>query len=457
MNEKQRGPQWSPTSWRDRLALHQPVYPDAQALADVTGSLAAQPSLVFAEEVQALRSELASVEAGGGFVLQGGDCAESFAEFSEQNVRDMVRVVLQMAVTLTYAGGCPVVKIGRIAGQFAKPRSSPVESHEGVSLPSYLGDSINGLDFTAASRVPDPARMLRSYHQAVSTIHLLRALTSGGYSSLRNVKSWNQESVTRTALSERYGAMTDRIHQALDFMEACGLPLEAFSSLQGTAMYTSHEALLLEYEQAMLRQHEGSYYDLSGHCLWIGERTRQLDGAHVEFLRGVENPIGIKLGPTVQPDECLRLIERLNPDNETGKLVMICRMGADRAEEVLPGLFKSVRDEGRHVLWMCDPMHGNTETAESGYKTRNYERILSEVMAFFQAHQQAGTYPGGLHLEMTGRYVTECTGGAYALKDGDLPHCYETQCDPRLNAGQALEISYQVADTLRAFRQAEGT
>ncbi|MCP5536089.1 MAG: 3-deoxy-7-phosphoheptulonate synthase class II [Akkermansiaceae bacterium] len=446
--------EWKPESWRDLSALHQPVYSDQAALAEVTQSLARQPSLVFAEEVKALRDDLSRVGRGEGFLLQGGDCAESFAEFSEQNIRNTVKVILQMAVTLTYAGGCPVVKLGRMAGQFAKPRSAATETRDGVELPSYRGDSINGIQFDECSRIPNPKRMLRSYHQSVSTINLLRAMTTGGYASLRNVKAWNLESVHQTPLATRYGKMTERIHQALDFMEACGLPLEAFSSLQGTALYTSHEALLLEYEQAMLRQEQGVWYDLSAHSLWIGERTRQVDGAHVEFLRGVANPVGVKIGPTVEVADCLRLIEKLNPENEEGKLILICRMGAAKAADVLPGLLESVHREGRHVIWMCDPMHGNTETTGTGHKTRNFNKILEEVRAFFGAHGEAGTYPGGLHLEMTGRYVTECTGGAYALKEEDLHHCYETQCDPRLNAGQALEIAYHVADALRAFRLA---
>lgn len=445
---------WKPESWRNCNALHQPEYLDRKALTRVSQILASQPPLVFADEVIALRDDLAKVERGEGFLLQGGDCAESFAEFSEKNIRNTVKVILQMAVTLTYAGGCPVVKMGRIAGQFAKPRSSATEMRDGVTLPSYLGDSINGIDFNESGRVPNPERMLQSYHQSISTINLLRALTTGGYASLRNVQAWNLKSVHQTPLSSRYGRMTDRIHQALDFMEACGLPLGAFTSLQGTALYTSHEALLLEYEQAMVRESHGAWYDLSAHCLWIGERTRQVDGAHAEFLSGVANPIGVKLGPTVEADDCLRLIDRLNPRNEHGKLVLICRMGADKAANVLPDLLKSVSAEGRNVLWMCDPMHGNTETAGTGHKTRNFDNILAEIRAFFAAHGEAGTYPGGLHLEMTGRYVTECTGGAYALKEEDLYHCYETQCDPRLNAGQALEIAYQVADSLRDFRVA---
>ncbi len=445
--------EWTPQSWRDRVTKHQPIYRDLGALRQVTQALSVRPTLVFSDEVKALRDELAKVERGEGFLLQGGDCAESFSEFSQQNVRDTVKVILQMAVTLTYAGACPVVKIGRIAGQFAKPRSSPNEVRDGVSLPSYLGDSINGVDFTSDSREPDPQRMMQSYHQSASTLNLLRALTTGGFASLRNVKKWNLESVQQTSLADRYGNMTDKIHQALDFMEACGLPLDVFSSLQGTALYTSHEALLLEYEETMTREVNGQWFDLSAHCLWIGERTRQIDGGHVEFLRGVENPIGVKLGPSVNVDDCLRLLDELNPENAMGKMIFICRMGESEAPKVLPGLFRAVKAAGKNVLWMCDPMHGNTETSESGYKTRQFERILGEVMHFFDAHREVGTYPGGLHLEMTGRYVTECTGGAYHLQDDDLHRCYETQCDPRLNAGQALEIAYHVADALHTFRK----
>ncbi|MBK1853503.1 3-deoxy-7-phosphoheptulonate synthase class II [Verrucomicrobiaceae bacterium 5K15] len=444
---------WNPSSWRQHTALHQPVYPDQDALADVTAQLKQSPPLVFAEEVRSLRDDLGRVERGEGFLLQGGDCAESFAEFSEQNLRDTVKVILQMAVTLTYAGSCPVVKMGRVAGQFAKPRSSPVETRDGVSLPSYLGDSINGIDFTSASRTPDPQRMLRAYQQSVTSINLLRAMATGGFASLQNIRAWNLESVQATPLAQRYGAMTDQIHQALDFMHACGVPLEAFSSLQGTALYISHEALLLEFEEVMAREVDGCWYDLSGHCLWVGERTRQPGSAHLEFIRGVENPVGVKIGPTASVDDCLNLCQQLNPDNQSGKLLFICRMGVEQTQQVLPQLLGSVKQAGHKVVWVCDPMHGNTETASSGYKTRNFDRIMAELEAFFAAHREAGTYPGGLHLEMTGRYVTECTGGAYAIREEDLHHCYETQCDPRLNAGQALEIAYRAADELRRFRQ----
>lgn len=443
---------WKPDSWRQCQALHQPSYADLDALHSTLSELTVLPGLVFAEEVKSLRADLARVERGEGFLLQGGDCAESFADFSEPQITDMVKVILQMAVALTYAGSCPVVKMGRVAGQFAKPRSSPVELRDGRELPSYLGDIINGLEFTECSRIPDPGRMLLAYRQSLATMHLMRGMTTGGFASLRNVKTWNLASVKATALSERYGAMSDQIHQALDFMEACGLPMDTFSSMQGTALYTSHEALLLEYERALLREVGGSWYGLSAHSLWIGERTRQLEGAHVEFLRGVENPIGIKLGPTVCADDCLRLMDRINPDNEVGKLMLICRMGADQVKHVLPSLLKRVKEDGRAGIWVCDPMHGNTETTAHGHKTRDFDRIVLELQHFFAAHAEAGTYPGGLHLEMTGRYVTECTGGAYSLSADDLHECYQTQCDPRLNAGQSLEVAYRVADELRAFR-----
>lgn len=440
-----------PNGWMSKNALHQPEYPNLDELKQVTEQLAALPPLVFADEVDMLRADLVNVENGNGFLLQGGDCAESFAEFSEANITDTVRVILQMAVTLTYAGGCPVVKMGRIAGQFAKPRSSPTEQRDGITLPSYLGDSVNAIEFSEQGRIPDPDRLIRAYHQAVSTMNLLRAMAKGGFSSLRNVREWNVEAVHQTALADKYGEMTDRIHQALDFMEACGLPLEAFASLQGAALYTSHEALLLDYEHAMMRNDNDRWYDLSSHCQWIGERTRQLDGAHVEFLSQVANPVGVKVGPSATPEDCLGLLDRLNPDKEPGKVIFVSRMGADHVAEKLPVLLDAVRDSAHSVIWVCDPMHGNTATASNGLKTRNFDRIIAEISAFFAAHRNEGTWPGGLHLEMTGRYVTECTGGAYSLADDDLHRVYDTQCDPRLNAGQALEIAYHVADQLRGF------
>jgi len=409
------------------------------------------PPLVFSEEVRALRHDLAEVAKGNGFMLQGGDCAESFAEFSEEHVRRIIQVMLQMSVTLTYAAKCSVVKVGRLAGQFAKPRSADTETIDGVELPSYRGDSVNGPDFTADARVPDPARMVQSYHQSAATMNLLRALTTGGFASLRNVKEWNISSMQESKLSARYGDMAERIHESLDFIEACGLPLDSFASMRGTALYTSHEALLLEYEQTMLREEAGSWYDLSAHFLWIGERTRQLDHAHVDFLSGIENPIGIKVGPTATAEDVAALAEKLDPNKEPGKLVFITRVGAEGAYEKLKGIFERVKLDGREVVWVCDPMHGNTTKSSSGYKTRKFDAVVSEISAFFKAHRDVGTWPGGVHLEMTGRNVTECTGGATELTDDDLHQCYETHCDPRLNAAQSLEVAYLIAEELKQF------
>lgn len=446
------GMSWSPSSWRSFPIVQQPTYPEESVLRGVVDRLKQMPPLVFEEEVLRLRESLADVAEGKGFLLQGGDCAESFSEFSEDHIQKMVQVMLQMAVTLTYAGQMPVVKVGRLAGQFAKPRSADLEEQDGVSLPSYRGDSVNGIGFDVKSRVPDPQRLLDSYHQSAVTMNLLRAFTRGGFASLRNVKEWNLASMTGGPLGAKYGEMAERIEESLDFIEACGLPVDAFSSLQGTALYTSHEALLLEYEEALLREEGGKWFDLSAHFLWIGERTRQLDHAHVEFLRGVENPIGVKVGPTATADDVAALMEKLDPNKVPGKLVFITRVGAEGAYEKLLGLFERVKLSGRKVVWVCDPMHGNTSKASSGVKTRKFEAVVAEVQAFFQAHKAAGTWPGGVHLEMTGRDVTECTGGAYELSDDDLLESYETRCDPRLNANQSLEIAYLIAEELRALR-----
>lgn len=445
--------QWSPDSWKNFPIKQQPTYPDQGLLGEVRSKLEAMPPLVFEDEVVKLRKSLAEVADGKGFLLQGGDCAESFSEFSEEHIQQMVQVMLQMAVTLTYAGQCHVLKIGRMAGQFAKPRSADMEEVDGVSLPSYRGDSVNGIDFTAEARVPDPKRLLDSYHQSAVTMNLLRALTRGGFASLRNVKEWNLAAMSGGPLGEKYGEMAERIHESLDFIEACGLPIESFASLQGTALYTSHEALLLDYEQSMLREHEGKWFDLSAHFLWIGERTRQLDHAHVEFLRGVENPIGVKIGPSAIADDVAALMDKLDPSKEPGKLVFITRVGAEGAYEKLKSLFERVELSGRKVVWVCDPMHGNTVKATSGLKTRKFESVVSEIQAFFKAHKEVGTWPGGVHLEMTGRNVTECTGGVYALSDDDLLECYDTQCDPRLNATQSLEIAFLIAEELKSLRR----
>ena len=440
---------WTPNSWRNVPIAQQPTYGDNTALEEVCKNLSTKPSLVFADEVEALRASLAGVARGEAFVLQGGDCAESFKEFSEQHIQSMVKVMLQMAVTLTFAGRCPVVKIGRMAGQFAKPRSADFEEMNGVSLPSFRGDSVNGIDFTESARVPDPERMLTSYHQSAATLNLLRALSRGGFASLRNVKEWNIDTLKDSPLAQKYGDVSSRIHESLEFMESCGVNVDDFSKLQGTALYTSHEALLLEYEQAMLRQDAGKWYGLSAHMLWIGERTRQLDHAHVEFLRGVRNPIGVKLGPSANMDDVKSLCETLDPNNDAGKLVFITRVGADGAYDKLCRLFESAQKLDRNVIWVCDPMHGNTVKASSGYKTRKFDDILAELQAFFKAHRAVGTWAGGVHLEMTGRDVTECTGGAFNLSDEDLSQSYETQCDPRLNASQALELAFLIAEELR--------
>lgn len=441
---------WKPDSWRQKEILQQPNYPDLNKLEEVRQRLSAAPPLVFEEEVLQLRGELAEVAEGRGFLLQGGDCAESFSEFSEDHIQQMVKVMLQMAVTLTYAGRSPVVKLGRMAGQFAKPRSSDTEQIDGCELPSFRGDSVNSIEFTVEQRIPDPERLWKAYNQSAVTMNLLRGLTKGGFASLRNVKEWNVSAMSQGLLAERYGEMADRIDESLHFIEACGLPVDAFSSLQGTAIYTSHEALLLDYEQAMLRQSSGGWFNLSAHFLWMGERTRQLDHAHVEFLSGIENPIGIKIGPGATAEDICDLAEKLDPKKIPGKLVFITRVGAEGAYQKLRALFEGIQLSGRKVVWVCDPMHGNTSKARSGLKTRKFEAIVSEVQAFFKAHKDVGTWAGGVHLEMTGRDVTECTGGVYQLSDDDLLRSYDTRCDPRLNANQSLELAYLIAKELRS-------
>ena len=432
-----------------------PNYPDQAALDKATAILAKQPPLVFAGETRNLRAQLARVAKGEAFLLQGGDCAESFAEFSANNIRDTFRVLLQMAVVLTFAGSMPVVKVGRMAGQFAKPRSADTETIGGVTLPSYRGDIINGFDFTEYDRVPDPDRMVQAYHQSASTLNLLRAFSQGGYADLHQVHQWNLGFVSESPAGERYQDLANRLDETLRFMAACGLTSETTSSIRETDFYTSHEALLLPYEEALTRVDSttGHWYDVSAHFLWIGERTRQLDGAHVEFLRGVRNPIGLKVGPTMSPDELMRMIDALNPLNDPGRLTLITRMGHDKLAGELPKLIERVRQEGRPIVWSCDPMHGNTIKADSGYKTRPFERIMAEIKAFFAVHRDLGTHPGGIHIELTGQDVTECTGGAQAISDKGLSERYHTHCDPRLNAHQALEIAFQVAEDLVQLRQ----
>lgn len=447
---------WHPGSWRSRPAQQMPVYRDPERLAAVERRLATYPPLVFAGECRVLQAKLAEVCAGRAFVLQGGDCAEAFAEFRADKIRDTLRVLLQMAVVLTYGAGLPVVKVGRMAGQFAKPRSAPVEVQDGIELPAYRGDIINGIEFDERAREPDPERMIQAYMQAAATLNLLRAFTEGGYASLTRVHQWNLSFVDRSPQGERYRDLADRISDALAFMRACGLTDLNTPEITRTSFYTSHECLLLGFEQAMTRVDSttGLWYDTSAHLLWIGDRTRQLDGAHVEFCRGIANPLGVKAGPSLRPDELLRLLDILNPKNEPGRLMVISRMGADKIDKHLPPLIRAVAREGRAVVWSCDPMHGNTIKAANGYKTRPFDRILEEVRRFFAIHRAEGTHAGGIHIEMTGEDVTECTGGAQAITEACLHDRYHTHCDPRLNAQQSLELAFLVAEALKEERTA---
>ena len=445
---------WTPESWRSRPIVQVPDYPDAAALTDVEKTLAGYPPLVFAGEARKLKKSLAKVAAGDAFLLQGGDCAESFAEHSADNIRDFFRVFLQMAVVTTFAAASPVVKVGRIAGQFAKPRSAPTEKQGGVELPSYRGDIINGPEFTAEARIPDPRRQVEAYRQSAATLNLLRAFATGGYANLENAHRWMLGFVKDSPQSGRYQELAERITESLGFMRAIGLDPEFIQQLRETDFYTSHEALLLGFEQAMTRvdSTSGDYYDTSGHMLWIGDRTRQYDHAHVEFCRGVKNPIGIKCGPSLKADDLVRLIDILNPANEPGRLTLICRFGADKVGEHLPGLVRAVKREGKVVVWSCDPMHGNTINVADGYKTRPFDRIMSEIRNFFAVHQLENTYAGGVHLEMTGKNVTECLGGAREISEIELQDRYDTQCDPRLNAEQAIEVAFLVAELLKTGR-----
>jgi 3-deoxy-7-phosphoheptulonate synthase len=446
---------WTPSSWRGLPAKQMPTYPDSASLDRVEGELASYPPLVFAGEARRLTEELGRVAQGEAFLLQGGDCAESFSEFHPNNIRDTFRVLLQMAVVLTFAGKVPVVKVGRMAGQFAKPRSDDFETQNGVALPSYRGDIVNDIAFETAGRQPDPERMRRAYLQSAATLNLLRAFANGGYASLDRVHKWNLEFVGKSAWAERYQDVADRIGDTLAFMQACGLSPDTVPQLRSTEFYTSHEALLLGYEQALTRQDSltGEWLGASAHMLWIGERTRFEGSAHIEYLRGILNPIGMKIGPTVEPDALIRLIDTLNPANTPGRLTLITRFGADKIDGVLPKLVRAVAREGRHIVWSCDPMHGNTIKSASGYKTRPFERVLGEVRSFFGVHRAEGTHAGGIHVEMTGQNVTECTGGAVAITDEGLADRYHTHCDPRLNAGQALELAFLIAEGLKAERR----
>jgi 3-deoxy-7-phosphoheptulonate synthase len=441
---------WSLSSWRNKPILQQPEYPDRSMLHSVESQLREIPPLVFADEVQELRRQLGRVTEGQAFLLQGGDCAESFTEFNAVNIQDTCKVILQMAVILTFAGSCHVVKVGRLAGQFAKPRSMGTEMKDGVELPSYQGDMVNDIAFTKSARTPDPNRLIRGYNQSAATLNLLRAFTKGGLADLHQVHKWNLEFVEGSPLGEKYQNIAERIGEALAFMEACGVTLKDTPSIRETTLYTSHEALLLNYEEALTRQDKltGDWYDCSAHMVWVGDRTLQLDNAHVEFVRGIMNPIGIKVGPSVDSDTLLRLIEVLNPRNEPGRLTIVIRMGADHIAEKLPPLIQSVKREGCKVVWSSDPMHGNTVKTSHGIKTRSFDRILEEVQYFFEIHYAEETYPGGIHCEMTGQNVTECIGGIQAITEKGLTDKYFTHCDPRLNAHQALELAFLVSEFL---------
>jgi 3-deoxy-7-phosphoheptulonate synthase len=441
---------WTPSSWQAAEGRQMPTYPDSAALDRATETLGNFPPLVFAGEARNLTADLAKVVEGKAFLLQGGDCAESFAEFHPNNIRDTFRVLLQMAVVLTFASKVPTVKVGRMAGQFAKPRSADMEDIGGVSLPSYRGDIINDIEFEAIGRAPDPQRMIQAYSQAAATLNLLRAFAQGGYANLHQVHAWTHDFMGRSPWAKKFKDVADRIGEALDFMAACGIDPETAPQLKGTSFYTSHEALLLPYEQALTRQDSltGQWYDTSAHMLWIGDRTRFDGSAHVEYLRGIGNPIGMKCGPSLEPDALLKMLDTLNPNRVAGRMTLITRYGHDKIEAHLPKLVRAVKAEGHPVIWSCDPMHGNVVKASNGYKTRPFERILAEVRGFFAVHRAEGTHGGGIHIEMTGQNVTECTGGAMDVSEQNLADRYHTHCDPRLNAGQSLELAFLLAEML---------
>jgi 3-deoxy-7-phosphoheptulonate synthase len=443
---------WTPSSWQAFPAVQQPQWPDTGALDNALKQISAFPPLVFAGEARSLQAALGQVASGNAFLLQAGDCAESFEEFSAVNIREKLRVILQMAVMLTYSMGVPVVKVGRIAGQFAKPRSNNTETIDGVELPVFRGHMVNGPDAHAEARIPNPDRLVQAYHQAASTLNLVRAFTKGGFADLNRVHAWNQEFVAQSAEGKRYEDVASEIERALAFMRACGIDTETNTALHQVDVYTSHEALILGYEEALTRQDSltGGWYDCSAHMLWIGERTRQLDGAHVEFLRGVGNPIGCKIGKTTDVDYVLSLCEALNPARIPGRLTLISRMGANDVEEALRPLLRAVRDAGHPVVWACDPMHGNTYSAPNGRKTRHLEDIVKEITGFVKAHRAEGTWPGGIHIELTGENVTECLGGSEGLGNDDLDTRYETVCDPRLNARQSIDLAFRVAELIRS-------
>ena len=452
---------WKPNSWRNYPVVQMPTYPDESKVNSVEAKLSFKPPLVFAGEVQALKKSLALAEKGNAFILQGGDCAESFSQFSANGIRDTFKVLLQMAVILTYGSSIPIIKIGRIAGQFAKPRSSDVEIIDGIELPSYRGDMINDMEFNKTARQPDPQRLIDGYEQSAATLNLIRAFAQGGMANLEKVHEWTLGFLNNTPETDKYREIANRISESLNFMKACGLTSSSVPQLRETDFFTSHEALLLNYEEALTREDtitaEKGWYATSAHLLWVGDRTRQFDHGHIEYLSGIQNPVGIKCGPSLEKDDLIRLLDKVNPNNETGKVVLICRMGSEKVNEHLPKLIKNIKANGKSVTWCCDPMHGNTIKASNGYKTRRVAEILNEVNNFFLVHKSEGTLPGGVHFEMTGSNVTECLGGANEVKESDLGSRYHTHCDPRLNGSQSLELAFLVSDLIKSFRNGKGS
>ena len=442
---------WKINSWRNYPVKHIPEYPDKKELDGVLNKIKDFPPLVFAGETRHLKEQLADVVDGKAFLLQGGDCAESFAEFHPDNIRDTFKLILQMSLVLTYSASLPVIKLGRIAGQFSKPRSAPTERQGDIELPSYLGDNINGIEFNKKARNPDPKRLFKAYSQAASTLNLIRAFANGGFADLKMVHTWNLGFIKKSPEAKKFKELEDKISDALAFMDACGINSDFNRRLKTVNFWTSHEALLLPFEQSMTRidSTTGEHHDTSAHFVWIGDRTRQLDGGHVEFCRGIENPIGIKCGPTLKSEDLINLCNRINPKNEKGKITLISRFGHDSVGKFLPKLIRAIKKEGLNVIWSCDPMHGNTIKATSGYKTRPFNNVVKEVKNVFACHQSEGSYAGGLHIEMTGQDVTECTGGAQKISDQDLSHRYHTHCDPRLNANQALELAFLISDEIK--------
>ena len=452
---------WKPNSWRNYPVVQMPTYPDESKVNSVEARLSFKPPLVFAGEVQALKKSLALAEKGNAFILQGGDCAESFSQFSANGIRDTFKVLLQMAVILTYGSSIPIIKIGRIAGQFAKPSSSDVEIIDGIELPSYRGDMINDMEFNKTARQPDPQRLIDGYEQSAATLNLIRAFAQGGMANLEKVHEWTLGFLNNTPETDKYREIANRISESLNFMKACGLTSSSVPQLRETDFFTSHEALLLNYEEALTREDtitaEKGWYATSAHLLWVGDRTRQFDHGHIEYLSGIQNPVGIKCGPSLEKDDLIRLLDKVNPNNESGKVVLICRMGSEKVNEHLPKLIKNIKANGKNVTWCCDPMHGNTIKASNGYKTRRVAEILNEVNNFFLVHKSEGTLPGGVHFEMTGSNVTECLGGANEVKESDLGSRYHTHCDPRLNGSQSLELAFLVSDLIKSFRNGKGS